>query len=105
VEGAGELRAKWCTLSPVMRRRFLASDRTDLSEERTTLACHRTLMARGRNGLAFTRTGIAFIGLGIVMLKQFPASDWTLFDIVLISIGMLIGIYRDDGPESHALNP
>ena len=92
VEGAGELRAKWCSLSPVMRRRFLASDRTDLSEERTTLACHRTLMARGRNGLAFTRTGIAFIGLGIVMLKQFSASGWTLFDIVLISIGMLMAL-------------
>ena len=92
VEGAGELRTKWCSLSPVMRRRFLAGDRTDLSEERTTLACHRTLMARGRNGLAFTRTGISCIGLGIVMLKQFPASNWTLFDAGLISIGILMAL-------------
>jgi len=46
VEGAGELRAKWCTLSPVMRRRFLASDRTDLSGGADDPACHRTLMAR-----------------------------------------------------------
>ncbi|HYQ47542.1 MAG TPA: DUF202 domain-containing protein, partial [Thermodesulfovibrionales bacterium] len=48
VEGAAGLRAAWSSLSPVMRRRFLASDRTDFAEERTVLACFRTKMARAR---------------------------------------------------------
>ncbi len=90
--GADELRADWSNLTPVMRRRFLASDRTDLAEERTTLACHRTLMARGRNGLAFTRTGVAFAGLGIVLLRQFPTGGWTLFDAGLIVTGIMMAL-------------
>ncbi len=89
-EGAAELRSDWSNLSPVMRRRFLASDRTDLAEERTTLACHRTLMARGRNGLAFSRTGVAFAALGIVLIRHFRASGWTGFDVGLILIGTLM---------------
>ncbi|HTZ18763.1 MAG TPA: DUF202 domain-containing protein [Dissulfurispiraceae bacterium] len=92
VEGADEDRADWSNLSPVKRRRFLACDRTDMAEERTTLACHRTLMARGRNGLAFTRTGVAFGGLGIVLLRQFPAGGWTVFDIALILTGILMAL-------------
>ncbi len=91
-EGSGELRVHWGDLSPVMRRRFLASDRTDLSEERTTLACYRTLMARGRTGLSFTRTGIAFSGLGIGLLRHFPTSGWTFFDGGLILIGLLMAL-------------
>lgn len=91
-EGADELASNWSNLSPVMRRRFLASDRTNLAEERTTLACLRTLMARGRNGLAFTRTGVAFTALGIVLLRQFPAGGWTIFDAGLILIGMLMAM-------------
>lgn len=90
--GADELASNWSNLSPVMRRRFLASDRTDLAEERTALACLRTLMARGRNGLAFTRTGVAFAGLGIVLLRQFPAGGWTIFDAGLILIGILMAM-------------
>ena len=35
IEGAAVLRSNWSNLSPVMRRRFLASDRTDFAEERT----------------------------------------------------------------------
>ena len=65
MQGAAELRTGWENLSPVMRRRYLASDRTDMAEERTSLAGHRTKLARARTGLAFTRTGIAFTGLGI----------------------------------------
>ncbi len=90
MEGATELRAGWENLSPVMRRRFLASDRTDMAEERTSLAGHRTKLARARTGLAFTRTGIAFTGLGIGLLRQFSASGWTFFDVSLIIAGILM---------------
>jgi uncharacterized membrane protein YidH (DUF202 family) len=90
VEGAAVLRSYWSNLSPVMRRRFLASDRTDFAEERTVLACHRTKMARARTGLAFTRTGVAFIGLGIALLRQFPAGPWTFFDAFLIVAGVVM---------------
>jgi uncharacterized membrane protein YidH (DUF202 family) len=105
-EDAGELRAGWNNLSPVMRRRFLASDRTDLAEERTVLACLRTKMARARTGLAFTRTGIAFVGLGIALLriKQFQTGLWPFFDIALILVGaamMLEGFYWYV-PDRHA---
>lgn len=88
VAGAAELRSRWSNLSPVMRRRFLASDRTDFAEERTVLACYRTKMARARTGLAFTRTGVAFIGLGIALLRQFRTGPWTFFDASLITIGL-----------------
>ena len=87
VPGADTLRQGWNRLSPVMRRRFLASDRTDLAEERTTLACFRTLMARARTGLSFTRTGIAFVGLGVALVRQLPAGPWSVVDGLLILAG------------------
>jgi uncharacterized membrane protein YidH (DUF202 family) len=90
MKGAAELRADWENLSPVMRRRFLASDRTDMAEERTSLAGHRTKLARARTGLAFTRTGIAFTGLGIGLMRQFHASGWSVFDATLIVVGVLM---------------
>jgi len=90
VDGAAELRADWDNLSPVMRRRFLASDRTDMAEERTSLAGLRTKLARARTGLAFARTGIAFIGLGIGLIRQFHASGWSVFDVSLIVAGVLM---------------
>ncbi len=92
IAGAALLRADWENLSPVMRRRFLASDRTDMAEERTGLAGHRTKLARARTGLAFTRTGIAFTGLGIGLLRQFPAGGWSLFDGALIITGVLMSL-------------
>jgi len=92
VEGASELRSQWNNLSPVMRRRFLANDRTEFAEERTVLACFRTKMAQARTGLAFTRTGVAFAGLGIALLRQFHTGPWTVFDSVLIAIGTLMAI-------------
>ncbi len=92
VSVAAELRSDWCNLSPVMRRRFLASDRTDLAEERTVLSCYRTMMARARTGLAFSRTGIAFIGLGIALLRQFRTGPWTVFDACLIVVGALMAM-------------
>lgn len=90
VPEAAELRAGWDRLTPVMRRRYLASDRTDLAEERTALACYRTWMAKVRTGLAFVRTGIAFIGLGLGLVKTFPASSWRLFDFGAIAAGMIM---------------
>jgi uncharacterized membrane protein YidH (DUF202 family) len=109
VEGAAGRRAAWHSLSPVMRRRFLASDRTDLAEERTVLACLRTRMAKVRTGLAFSRTGLAFSGLGLGLLRQFQASRWLLFDLALIAIGILMALEgflwymrgRKAGVEGH----
>ncbi len=92
IAGAEELRSRWNRLTPVMRRRFLAIDRTDLSEERTVLAAYRSSMARARTGLAFTRTGIASVGLGIAMLRQFPGGSWMIFYGVLIFIGVAMGL-------------
>ncbi len=90
VEGAAELRTGWTRLSPVMKRRFLAIDRTDMAEERTVLASYRTIMSRARVGLAFTRTGIASIGLGIGLLREFSLGPWALFDSALIISGMIL---------------
>jgi len=90
VVGAEALRSGWNNLSPVMRRRFLASDRTDLAEERTVLACYRTLMARARTGLSFTRTGIAFIGIGIGLLRQYHDGLWAALDGALIVLGTVM---------------
>jgi len=90
VPGAADMRRRWQTLSPVMRRRFLASDRTDLAEERNALACFRTSMAKARTGLSFMRTGVAFIGLGIALLRQFPASPWTIADAAIILLGTVM---------------
>jgi len=87
IPGAADLRLGWSSLSPVMRRRFLASDRTDLAEERTELACLRTRMAKVRTGLAFVRTGSALIGFGFGLLRQFPSGAWHAFDIGLAVIG------------------
>ncbi len=90
IENADKLRSTWNRLTPVMKRRFLANDRTDLAEERTILASYRTRMARARTGLAFTRTGISFIGLGIALIRQFHSGYWTGFDAALIVFGVLM---------------
>jgi uncharacterized membrane protein YidH (DUF202 family) len=72
----------------MMRRRFLASDRTDFAEERTYLACVRTAMARSRTGLAFTRTGIALGGLGVALFRQLGAGAWSALDGSLVALGV-----------------
>jgi uncharacterized membrane protein YidH (DUF202 family) len=108
VPGADTLRSNWRSLSPAMRRRFLANDRTDFAEERTLLSFYRTLMAKARTGLAFTRTGIAFIGLGIALLRQIHRGSWNIFSYGLIVTGILMvleGLYwhlpgRRAGKES-----
>ncbi|MDH3393372.1 MAG: DUF202 domain-containing protein [Desulfobulbaceae bacterium] len=86
-KGAADLRQEWTNLSPVMRRRYLANDRTDLAEERSMLSCYRTRMAKTRTGLAFVRTGVAFIGLGFGLVRHYHASGWMVLDIALILIG------------------
>ena len=96
IEGAGDMREDWINLSPVMRRRFLAIDRTDLAEERTILAYYRTLMSKARTGLALSRTGIALFGVGIALLRNFYAGKLNMFDLSLIVVGvimMLEGVY------------
>ncbi len=90
VQGSPELRSDWENLSPVMRRRFLASDRTDMAEERTSLAGHRTRLAGARTGLAFTRTGIAFVGLGVGLIRSFHPGGWTVLDAFVIFAGLLM---------------
>lgn len=92
VEGAERLREEWSSLSPMMRRRFLASDRTDLAQERTILACYRTEMARARTGLAFTRTGSTFIGLGIGLLRQLSSGPWIIFDLFILLVGAMMAL-------------
>jgi uncharacterized membrane protein YidH (DUF202 family) len=108
VEGAEELRAGWSDLSPVMKRRFLANDRTDLAGERTTLAFYRTLMSKARTGLALARTGIALLGVGIALLRHIYAGKSNIFDLSLIFVGIVMvfeGVYwyfpgRRAGKES-----
>jgi len=90
IAGARDLRHRWTSLSPVMRRRYLASDRTDYAEERTVLACLRTRMAKARTGLAFVRTGIAFVGLGLALLRHFHSSRWLALDLALIAVGAVM---------------
>ncbi len=108
VPGADTLRSNWRGLTPVMRRRFLANDRTDFAEERTLLSFYRTLMAKARTGLALTRTGIAFIGLGIALLRLIHRGSWDIFGYALMVTGgtmVLEGLYwyfpgRRAGKES-----
>jgi uncharacterized membrane protein YidH (DUF202 family) len=88
IEHASELRKLWNRLSPVMKRRFLAIDRTDLADERTILASYRTKMALARTGLAFTRTGVSFIGFGIALTKQFKPGWWSILDVASILVGI-----------------
>ena len=71
VPGAEALRNDWDRITPVMRRRFLALDRTDLAEERTLLAYYRTQMGKSRTGMALGRTGVALAGIGVALARQF----------------------------------
>ncbi len=90
VNGAQELRNRWNRLSPVMRRRFFAIDRSDLAEERTLLAMYRTKMARSRTGLAFASTGTSVVGFGILLWRNYPVGAWSVFYAGLIVTGVLM---------------
>jgi len=90
VAGAEDLRDNWRDLSPVMRRRVLALERTELAEQRTRLAALRSLMAKARTGLALTRTGIALIGVGIALLRHKGLPVWIYPDTALIVVGLIM---------------
>ncbi len=90
VPGAGKLRRAWGLLSPVMRRRFLANDRTDLAEGRTIYASMRTTMAQARTGLAFARSGVAFGGLGLGLFTKFHGGALRYMDYFLMAAGALM---------------
>jgi len=90
IPGAAELRRDWTAMTPVMRRRYLASDRTDYAEGRTVFACMRTHMAKTRTGLAFIRTGITFASLGFGLYRHFSPGNWIVFDLALMIIGSVM---------------
>lgn len=90
VPGAEALREDWEGLTPVMRRRFLALDRTDLAEERTLLAYFRTLMAKSRTGLALGRTGVAVAGIGVALVRQFHHGGWDIVGWLLVTVGVVM---------------
>ncbi|MBF0482417.1 MAG: hypothetical protein HQK81_03530 [Desulfovibrionaceae bacterium] len=90
VAGAEGLRENWRELSPVMRRRVLTLERTDLAEHRTRLAALRSVMAKFRTGLALTRTGIALVGVGIALLRHKGLPVWVYPDSALIGVGLLM---------------
>jgi uncharacterized membrane protein YidH (DUF202 family) len=94
IRDADKLRERWNRLTPLMKRRFLANDRTDLAEERTILGYYRTIMARARTGLAFTRTGITFVGFGVALFRRFPSGawGWTALYAVIILLGVAMGL-------------
>lgn len=87
---AGAARKGWDGLTPVMRRRFLALDRTNLAEERTLLAFLRTLMAKSRTGMALGRTGVALAGIGAALIRQYHRGDIGDPGWALIAIGALM---------------
>ncbi len=88
----GDHLADYCTIlypSPASRERtHLARERNVLAAQRTIAACYRTLYSRGRTGLAFTRTGVSFMSIGIGLISYFGIGLSTLFDGMLIVVGL-----------------
>ncbi len=87
---------EYCTLlyppPGSLERTHLARERNVLAAQRTIAGCNRTIYARARTGLAFIRTGISFISIGIGLIKYFGLSRNTIFDALLILIGILLTI-------------
>ncbi len=92
----GDHLADYCTIlypSPASRERtHLARERNVLAAQRTIAACYRTLYSRGRTGLSFTRTGVSFMSIGIGLINYFGIGLSTLFDGMLIVIGLAMCI-------------
>ncbi|MDD3814626.1 MAG: hypothetical protein PHZ02_08265 [Desulfocapsaceae bacterium] len=90
----GDLLANYCTILypvPASRERtHLARERNVLAAQRTIAACYRTIYARARTGLAFIRTGVSFVSIGIGLIGYFGMGFKTLFDVMLIIIGLLM---------------
>lgn len=75
--------------SPVMRRRFLALERTELAMERTRQAHFRTVMSKSRTGMALVRTGISLAGLGIFFLRM-HANHTDALGLALVLAGAVL---------------
>ena len=90
VPNALELANDCDRLSPVMRRRFLALERTELALERTRQAYFRTIMAKSRTGMALVRTGIALAGVGMVFLRRLPGESADVMGIGLLLVGTVL---------------
>ena len=89
---ADTISCDWDALTPVMRRRFMALERTDLAEERSSLAYDRTLMAMSRTGMALGRTGIALAGIGSALVRQFSHNHGVVVGWALIAVGGLMAL-------------
>jgi uncharacterized membrane protein YidH (DUF202 family) len=70
----------------------LALERTLLAERRNVKSRLRTTMARARTGLSFIRTGTSIFSVGLGLLVYFGLGNiyWTLFDFLLMVIGLLL---------------
>jgi len=90
VAGAAELAKDHDRLSPVMRRRFLALERTELALERTRLAFFRTIMARSRTGMALVRTGIALAGIGMAFQRRIHSGSTDMLGFGLMAVGIVL---------------
>ena len=92
----GDFLANYSTiLYPVpgsQERTHLARERNVLAAQRTIAACYRTIYARARTGLAFIRTGVAFISFGIGLSAYFGIGPGTVFDGILVVVGLLMSI-------------
>lgn len=76
--------------TPVMRRRFLALERTELAMERTRQAFFRTVMSKSRTGMALVRTGISLSGLGIAFLRNLHAQHLDMLGLALVGVGVAL---------------
>jgi uncharacterized membrane protein YidH (DUF202 family) len=77
--------------SPSYKERVhLARERNVLAGQRTVASCYRTIAARARTGLSFLRTGVALSSLGFGLLKYFGFSLSTVFDALIIVVGLLM---------------
>jgi len=90
VPGAQELARDHDRLSPVMRRRFLALERTELALERTRLAFFRTIMAKSRTGMALVRTGIALAGIGMAFQRRIHNGSSDILGFGLMAVGIIL---------------
>ncbi|MFA6499750.1 MAG: DUF202 domain-containing protein [Desulfurivibrionaceae bacterium] len=90
----GDLLGNYCTIlypAPASRERtHLARERNVLAAQRTIAGCYRTIYSRARTGLAFIRTGVAFVSIGIGLIGYFGLEFKTIFDLMLIVLGLLM---------------
>ena len=90
----GDLLGNYCTIlypEPASRERtHLARERNVLAGQRTIAACYRNIYARARTGLAFIRTGVSFTSIGIGLIGYFGLGAETVFDGMLIFVGLLM---------------